>query len=67
MIHINEVRKIAKTYGIASLKMKKTEMIRAIQKAEGNFDCYGNAVNGYCDQKACLWYDDCMVESQRAK
>lgn len=64
-MHINEVRKIAKNFGIGSLKMKKNELIKAIQKAEGNFDCYGSAKNGFCDQTNCLWFDDCMVESKK--
>ena len=29
---------------------EKPELIRAIQKAEGTFDCFGSAASGYCDQ-----------------
>ena len=39
------------------------EVIRAIQRAEGNFDCYGTAVEGECDQEECLWREDCFNES----
>ncbi len=64
-MHINEVRKIAKNFGVNSLKMKKSELIKAIQKAEGNFDCYGTTKDGFCDQQSCLWYQDCLAESKK--
>lgn len=64
-MNINEVRKIAKNFGIKSQKMKKAELIRAIQRAEGNFDCFGSAKDGFCDQSNCLWFSDCMSESKK--
>ncbi|MCX7991646.1 MAG: SAP domain-containing protein [Proteobacteria bacterium] len=64
-MHINEIRKIAKNFGISSSKMKKPELIRAIQRKEGNFDCYGTAKEGFCSQSNCLWFDDCMTESKK--
>lgn len=39
--------------------LKKVEMIRAIQRAEGNFDCFGTASN-YCDQLSSLFRQDCL-------
>ncbi|MCX7920061.1 MAG: Rho termination factor N-terminal domain-containing protein [bacterium] len=57
---INEVRKIAKDKGIKlAARQTKAEIIRMIQKAEGNFDCFGTA-QGYCDQLNCLWREDCL-------
>ncbi len=64
-MNINEVRKIAKSKGVSSAKLKKAEIIKAIQRAEGNFDCFGTAVDGFCDQSACLWYEDCVSESRK--
>jgi ribosomal protein S17E len=32
---------------------------KAIQKAEGNFPCF-KASPGGCDQKTCLWREDCL-------
>jgi len=60
---IQEIKKIAKTKGIKAGNMKKTELILTIQKAEGNFDCYGSAVSGFCDQFNCLWREDCLLVS----
>jgi hypothetical protein len=55
-----EIQKIAKKRGIKTLgKSKKVELIRIIQRAEGNFDCFGTAMN-YCDQLSCLWRKDCL-------
>jgi len=57
---LTEIQKIAKKRGIKTLgKFKKLELIRIIQRAEGNFDCFGTAMN-YCDQLSCLWRKDCL-------
>lgn len=54
-----EIREIAKEKGVKAGKMSKTELIRAIQRAEGNNDCFtGKNVSG-CDQMNCLWRADC--------
>ena len=60
---IREIRRIARTMGIKTKGMDKTELIRAIQVAEGNFDCYGTAVDDVCDQESCLWREDCFADS----
>lgn len=62
-----EIRNIAKSHGISPGKMPKPDLIKAIQLAEGNFDCFATAVNGDCDQPSCLWRDDCADEIQKGK
>lgn len=62
-MRLQEIKAIAKVKGIISGNLKKLELIRAIQKAEGNFDCYGTAASGYCDQPNCLWREDCLLFS----
>jgi len=47
---IQEIRTIAKEQGIKTGNLIKPELIRAIQKSEGNFDCYGSATSEFCDQ-----------------
>lgn len=59
-MHIQTIRSIANGLGIKSGKLGKTELIRSIQSAEGNFDCFGSANDGYCDQYACSWREDCL-------
>ncbi len=59
MIKIADVRKKAKEVGLKAFDLKKADLIRAIQIAEGNFPCYGTAKE-YCDQVNCLWRKDCL-------
>jgi len=60
-MNLKQIRKIAKDKGIkAGSIMKKEDIIRSIQRAEGNFDCFGTAAAGVCDQLNCLWRDDCL-------
>jgi len=61
---LQEIKVIAKTKGIKAGNLKKPDFIRAIQKAEGNVDCFGSASSGYCDQVDCLWRGDCLVSKQ---
>lgn len=57
---LSDVQKIARTKGIKfDPKVQKPELIKTIQKAEGNFECFGTALN-YCDQSVCMWKDDCL-------
>ncbi len=57
---LKEIKDMAKEKGVKVGKMKKDEIIRSIQKAEGNFDCFGSAASGECTQEACLWRPDCL-------
>ncbi|SMC18126.1 hypothetical protein SAMN02746041_00466 [Desulfacinum hydrothermale DSM 13146] len=57
---MQEVRIKAKALGINSFGKKKVDLIREIQRAEGNFDCFGRA-QGYCDQWDCCFRDACLA------
>jgi hypothetical protein len=57
---LKDIKGMARKLGVKAGKMKKPEIIRAIQKAEGNFDCFGTAVAGHCTQSDCLWREDCL-------
>jgi hypothetical protein len=59
-MNVKEIREIAKAKGLKTGNMKKETIIRAIQKAEGNYECFGTAVSGECDQISCLWRTDCL-------
>jgi hypothetical protein len=56
---VKELRAMAQDMGISAKNLRKAELIRAIQRAEGNFDCFGTA-DGYCDQLNCLFRQDCL-------
>ncbi|MDK2955548.1 MAG: hypothetical protein PWQ57_1044 [Desulfovibrionales bacterium] len=60
---MQEVRALARSMGIRIGGLTKIEAIRKLQRSEGNFDCFGRAANGYCDQTGCLFYEDCMKVS----
>ncbi len=57
---LKKIKEIAKEKGIRVGNMKKENIIRSIQRAEGNFDCFGTAQAGVCDQMNCLWRKDCL-------
>jgi hypothetical protein len=57
---IQEIRGKAKALGLRkTIGVTKTELIRRVQKAEGNFDCFGTAKD-YCDQFQCCFREDCF-------
>lgn len=57
---LKQIKDIARQKNVKVGNMKKETLIRAIQKAEGNFDCFGRATAGICDQVNCLWREDCL-------
>ena len=56
---VEEIREIARQRGLKVGKMKKAEMIRAIQKSEGNQECFASGKAAECGQGSCLWRHDC--------
>lgn len=54
-----QVKKVAVGRGIAAGKLRKDELIRLIQKTEGNAQCYGTGAASSCGQANCLWREDC--------
>jgi len=58
---MQEIRNIAKERGLKVGKMNKTEIIRSIQRAEGNADCFGTEHVNICGQANCLWREDCLA------
>jgi hypothetical protein len=56
---MQELRVMARTLSINSFGKKKADLIREIQRAEGNFDCFGTAER-YCDQLDCCFRAICI-------
>jgi len=56
-----DIQKMAKAIGINSFGMKKTDLIRAIQRKENNPECYGTDRVEYCRELSCLWREDCIA------
>jgi hypothetical protein len=67
VVNIQQVREKARSFGLKVGKSKKIELIKDIQKVEGNFDCFATAVSGYCDQADCSWREDCFVLAEAKK
>jgi hypothetical protein len=61
------IEKVLSEMSVASRGMTLLEFTRAIQRAEGNFDCFGTAVDGYCDQDRCKWREDCFAVSAQGR
>ena len=56
---MDQVKSVAKDRGVKPGKMKKEELIRAIQQAEGNPQCFNTQFSQLCGQENCLWREDC--------
>ncbi|HAS18164.1 MAG: hypothetical protein A2035_02990 [Nitrospirae bacterium GWA2_42_11] len=63
---LTEIKKIAQKLGLPTTA-PKTELIKSIQRKEGNFDCFGTTVEGFCDQFNCMWRADCLKPANRAQ
>ena len=61
MYSFNEVRKMVKDKGLKQPRgASKIELVRMLQRAEDNFDCFATATDGVCDQMDCIWREDCF-------
>ncbi|MBE0568964.1 MAG: hypothetical protein IH577_04745 [Deltaproteobacteria bacterium] len=61
-----DVRVLDKVLSEMTVDAKGTwigDLIHAIQRTEGNFDCFGTARDGACDQENCKWREACIAES----
>lgn len=63
---MTEIREKARQLGIRVGKMKKGEVVRAIQSREGNFPCFETAKD-YCNQLACAWRKGCLPSPKLGK
>jgi len=60
------IKEKAKQLGIQVGKMKKVDLIRAIQSKEGNFPCFETAKD-YCNQLTCAWRKACLPTKEMEK
>jgi len=64
---MNEIKMKAKALGIKVMATtRKADLIRKIQRAEGNFDCFGTATE-YCDQWDCCYREECLPSPKSKK
>ncbi len=62
---LEEVRRMAKLQSISAGKLSKSELIKSMQRNEGNFDCFATAYEGVCNQTRCSWRNDCFEASRQ--
>lgn len=58
-LKLEEIKAIAQQRGIKAGKMKKPELVRAIQSAEGNEPCFEAGKVEACGQIGCSWREIC--------
>ncbi len=59
-MRLSDVEKIARNKGVKDTWVyTKKELIKQIQRQEGNFECFATARNG-CNQISCCWRGDCL-------
>ena len=56
---MTEISKKAKALGLKTKGLNKSNMIRAVQTAEGNAACFATG-RETCDQITCCWREDCL-------
>jgi hypothetical protein len=66
-MNFNEVRRMAKDLSVNTARMKKTDTIRAIQRAENNIECYATDRVNNCYEDLCLWKSECLSINNNGK
>ncbi len=58
-MNMKDIKEIAAQKGLRAGRLKKEELVRAIQETENNVACYMTDQVDSCGQVACLWRTDC--------
>lgn len=59
-MRLSEIEKKARGLEVRDTwRFSKKDLIRSIQRQEGNFECFGTA-GSTCDQASCCWREDCL-------
>lgn len=56
---VADIRKKAKSLGVETGKLARKDLVRAIQAAEGNPQCFDSGRND-CPEMKCCWRKDCI-------
>jgi hypothetical protein len=54
-----QIKELARRHSIKVVGVKKADLIRAIQRHEGNEPCFASGRASECGQHECLWLPDC--------
>jgi hypothetical protein len=65
-MNMTAIREQARALGLTSTgKMRKGDLIRAIQSKEGNQPCFESDWRASCQQADCSWRRDCLEKPGR--
>lgn len=60
-MRLPEIERQARTLGIKDTRRyARKELIKEIQRLEGNSQCFVTDRRYHCDQLACCWRSDCV-------
>ena len=59
-MNMNEIKEIASLRGVNPGRLKKADLVRTLQREEGNESCFQTNQADGCDQGQCLWREDCL-------
>jgi hypothetical protein len=59
-MNMNELKEIARMRGMNPGRLKKVDLIRTMQREEGNESCFLTDQADDCGQEQCLWREDCL-------
>ena len=55
-----EIEKMGRSLGInETWKLSKKELIKGIQRKDGNKECFATSTRSVCGQMDCCWRSDC--------
>lgn len=57
---LEEIKEIARQHNIKVNRMKKADLVKAIQQAENNDPCFAAGLAHGCGQESCVWREDCV-------
>ena len=58
-MNMTAIKAVAKERGVKAGRLKKVDLVREIQGAEGNPQCFCTSFSDQCGQPECLWRVDC--------
>jgi len=58
-MNMAQIKAVAQDRGVKPGRMKKEDLVRAIQLQEGNPQCFNTNFSQECGQPECLWREDC--------
>ncbi len=61
------IEDLARRLGVDVKGLDIVKAVRLLQRVEGNFDCFARAGSGFCTQKDCLFYIECLENSRKSE